>query len=178
MKIMNIYRTFFFIFALSTTSLCIGAESDNKQNPENPPAVHQDLPVNLEHVNPSTLPKTDPFEHKPITEGKEDDRFLNEFMHMLTALGLIIGGILIVSWFMKSLLNSRVQKMNETSEIKVLERRALTPKTTIYLLDVKGKGVAIAESHNGITRLADFQLDVEGSKSSFEQVLEDKMNKK
>lgn len=161
------------ILALCCSSLCMAVESDNKQNTSNPPAVHPEHPINLEHVNP----RSTPFENHPIPENKDDDRFLNEFMHMLTALGIIIGGILIVSWFMKSILNTRVQKMNETSEIKILERRTLTPKTTIYLLDVKGTGVAIAESQNGVTRLGDFNLNESNSKASFDKILEDKMKK-
>jgi flagellar biogenesis protein FliO len=36
-----------------------------------------------------------------------------------------------------------------------LERRTLTPKSTIFILNVLGKTVAVAESANGITLLSE-----------------------
>jgi len=93
----------------------------------------------------------------------ETNRFLTEFVSMLATLGMIIALILIVAWFLKRLVNTRMEQANSTSGIKVLEKRPISQKTIIYLIDVQGQGVIIAESHNGVTRLSDFPIDTESS---------------
>ena len=72
-----------------------------------------------------------------------------EFMNMLTTLGIIVVVILIATWFLKKMVSSRIQQLNTTSVIKVIERRTLTPKTSLYLLDIKGTGFILAESIMG-----------------------------
>lgn len=107
------------------------------------------------------------------------DRFFTELLNMLAVLGIIIVIILSTAWFLKRILNTRIQQMNTVSPIKILERRALTPKTTIYLIEINGKGIALAESQNGASLLAEFDNlsnPNEGSKevSAFDKILEDK----
>lgn len=92
----------------------------------------------------------------------DTDRFLTEFMNMMATLGLIISLILVFAWFLKRMLNSRQEQANTTSLIKVLERRALSPKTAIYLIEVEGKSIVVAESQNGVTPLIHYDtLDEE-----------------
>lgn len=108
---------------------------------------------------------------------QESDRFLSEFMNMLTTLGIIVVIILIATWFLKKMVNSRIQQLNTTSAIKVVERRTLTPKTSLYLLDINGVGFILAESTNGVTSLGSFNVnEIESSqqKSSFNDVMQQK----
>lgn len=107
------------------------------------------------------------------------DRFYTEFLNMLATLGLVIGIILIAAWFLKRLLNTRIEQINTTSTIKISERRALSPKTALYLLEIHGKTVLIAESQNGVTHLAQFtsesttsSFSSESPPSSFNKILE------
>lgn len=110
------------------------------------------------------------------------DRFFSEFLNMLVTLSLIIILILIAAWFLKRMLNTRMQQVNSTSPIKILERRALTPKTAVYLLDIHGKGFVIADSQNGVTNLGEISLDAvasvaEDDQSAFRKVYEDNKRK-
>lgn len=82
-----------------------------------------------------------------------EDNFMKEFVKMLMTLGAIITVLLVVSFLIKRFTNTRIQQINESSDIKILERRAITAKTSIYLLDIKGKQIAIVESHNGLLLL-------------------------
>lgn len=100
----------------------------------------------------------------------QDSRFYDEFTHMLSTLAIIIILILIVSWVLKKLLNTRIQQINNTSAIKILERRSLNPKSTIYLLEIRGKELVIAESPAGIS----FLNEVRSGKTSFNEILEEK----
>lgn len=87
---------------------------------------------------------------------KGDSRFLDEFMNMLLSLGMIIAFIMFFMWILKRMLNVRIQHVNQKSAVKILEQRQLTPKTTVYILGVFGKAVAIADSVNGVTLLSEF----------------------
>lgn len=110
--------------------------------------------------------------------GPATDKFISEFISMLATLGLIISLILIVAWFLKRMVNSRQDQANETSIIKVVERRSLSPKTAVYLLEIEGKSLIIAESVNGVTRLVDYDSPIEEDEkpspipSSFKKILE------
>ncbi len=114
------------------------------------------------HPNSSSIPaSSNPYALENLENKANfpttDEHFLKDFMSMLTTLGLIIVFIFFVSWFLKKMLNSRLQQLNTTSEIKILERRALTPKSAIYLIEIKGKEMVIGESSNGLSLLADFK---------------------
>ena len=89
-------------------------------------------------------------------EAEHPDRFFNEFLNMLFTLGIIIFFLLVLSWFVKRMTNTRMQQINESSSIKILDRRSITAKSAVYILEIKGKTIAIAESSNGLIRLADF----------------------
>ena len=131
------------------------------------PAADSNQPLPT-HQTPDFTPPTDngpvfPPEDLIGEPNPETNRFLTEFVSMLATLGMIIGLILIVGWFLKRLVNTRMEQANSTSGIKVLEKRTISQKTVIYLIDVQGQGVIIAESHNGVTRLSDFPIDNEPS---------------
>lgn len=136
--------------------------------------------TSLEHTSgdihpiaPPDAPAVYPFEENLDSPISTDDHFIKGFMSMLASLGIIIALLLIVSWFFKKMMNTRLQQLNTTSDIKILERRSLSPKATIYLLEIKGKGIVIAESSNGLTRLADFNPDDgQEQSSSFENLIQ------
>lgn len=92
--------------------------------------------------------------------GPETDKFLAEFVKMAATLGMIIGLILLVAWFLKRMVNTRLEQANEASAIRVVERRAISPKTTIYLLELENKGIIVAESQSGVTYLGDYDANV------------------
>lgn len=98
-----------------------------------------------------------PMEHL-IEETKHDDHFFVEMLKMFASLGLIIALILIVAWFLKRMVNTRIEQSNSKSPIKILDRRNLSPKSILYLLEVEGTGIVIAESATGVTKLTEFPL--------------------
>ena len=107
----------------------------------------------------------------------ENNKFLVEFVKMSATLGLVIALILIVAWFLKRIVNTRLEQGNNTSSINVIEKRAISQKTMVYLLDVEGKGIVLAEGHNGVTFLGNFRVqDEEGDEeklpTSFSKLLD------
>ncbi len=99
----------------------------------------------------TAAPETAPF---PLEENpKEETSFTMQLLHMLATLGLLISLVLLASWFLKKMMQTRVKQVNQSSAIKILEQRPLTHKTVISLIEIHGKEIAIAESTNGVTLL-------------------------
>lgn len=64
---------------------------------------------------------------------------------MLTLLGLIL--LIVISvWMLRRISHGRMKQMNYGRTIKVLERRPLSAKSILYLVEISGKKVVIAES--------------------------------
>lgn len=101
--------------------------------------------------------KRGPEYYQELLEMKEpvkESRFFKEFLNMLGALALVLGVLFLVLLFFKRFLNLQSQKANEQSQIKIIEQRALTPKTSLYLLDMGGQKLLIADSPAGVTLLS------------------------
>lgn len=128
----------FFLFLLSSMS-AIGAEENL-----NEPVLPQELQDALRHQQQQ---KAEPPE--------EIDQFYGEFIKMMVMLSIIIAFLLILLWFVKRMLSSRMEQLNESSMIKILERRNLTAKTAIYIIETRGRNFILAESQNGVTLLGE-----------------------
>lgn len=99
-----------------------------------------------------TIP--DPF-HLPegIKEVEPTKTFYGEFFYMLLMLGALISLLYFLSFYMRRIVNSQIEKQNADSEIKVIEKRALSSKTTLYLIECNEKEYLIAESPSGVTEI-------------------------
>lgn len=91
----------------------------------------------------------------PTPPDIETGAFFYSFMKMLVVLGIMVGVLLAISWYMKRLVGSRVVKGNEDSLIKLIDQRSLSGRTVIYLLEIEGKSLVVGESANGLVRLMD-----------------------
>jgi len=89
--------------------------------------------------------------------------YWGEFVHMLITLLFILVVIFVSIWFLKRIMRSRWKHLNRATGIKILERRALNPKASLYLVTILGKGVVIAESQAGIHTITEFtdEVDIE-----------------
>ena len=94
------------------------------------------------------------------------DRFMPRFISMITTLGLIIALIFFIVWFLKRFVTGRLEQSNKGNVIKILEKRMISQKTMIYLIEIENTGILIAESSNGVTRLSEFPLAAEEKTSS------------
>lgn len=116
-----------------------------------------------------------PLPPPPIEAPPDSDKFMSEFMNMLSTLAIIIVFIFIATWFLKRMLNVKVQQMNTTSLIKITERRSLSPKTVLYLLEIRDKEIAVAETAQGLTLLGEFALPAQPelkTSKNFQEILE------
>lgn len=68
------------------------------------------------------------------------------FLKMILTLAALVVGLIGAVWFFKRMSGNRFNNSSPGRSIQVLERKALSPKTTLYLIDVDGKQSLIAES--------------------------------
>lgn len=134
-----------------------GAEEPSVSSPATESSALSDTTMGTEPSEPTKVHKLEPYKF-PFEEEKTDieaeDHFFGQFMKMLGTLGLLIAIMFAASWSLKRILNTRVQQLNESSFIKVVEKRALSNKSFLYLVDVQDKTFVIGESMNSITLLA------------------------
>ncbi|MDN3508261.1 MAG: flagellar biosynthetic protein FliO [Simkaniaceae bacterium] len=63
---------------------------------------------------------------------------------------ILLAGV-IIYWLYKRFAQSRTMAANSIKTIKILERRPLSPKSMLYLVEIGDKQVIIAESQHNIT---------------------------
>lgn len=124
-------------------------------------------------VQEKKITSEDPYLRKyPELEPQDESRFFYEFMNMLFYLGILIFLLFAFMWLIKRMTNSRIEQLNTTSDIKILERRSVSPKTSIYLIQIEDKRIAITESLNGVTLLSELPTN-----SQFDEILAKKFKK-
>lgn len=96
-------------------------------------------------VTPPETPVTPPPEVMPTYEGA----FLKMF---LTLLALVVG-IFVTVWILKRMAQGRFSSGGGKA-IRILEKKPLSPKTMLYVVEVDGKQTLISESQFEVRKLA------------------------
>ncbi len=97
--------------------------------------------------------------------------FFGELVQLMLTLLVVLTLAFVTLYFVKRVMNNRTRGQNQGAMIKVLEKRMLHSKSSIYLIEVLGKGIVIAESPAGIQLLSEFAegCDMEEMISSIKQ---------
>ncbi len=80
----------------------------------------------------------------------------SELFKMLFSLVILLGAFGVCIWAFKKLLRHKTSRLGSSSAIKVLDKRALTPKSSIYLVEVANKVLVLSESNDTVTLLSEF----------------------
>lgn len=78
------------------------------------------------------------------------------FLKMALTFVAVIVGIIGTVWFMRKLSGGRFGSGSGQS-IKIIERKSLSPKTMLYIIEVDGKQAVITESQLEIKRVIDLE---------------------
>ncbi len=81
------------------------------------------------------------------------------FIKMFLTLLALLVGIFFAAWAIKRMAHGRFLQMNSSKNIKVIEKRALSSKTMLYVVEVDGKQVLLAESQLEIKRLLSLESE-------------------
>jgi flagellar protein FliO/FliZ len=103
------------------------------------------------------MPMTSPVEMVPGYEGA--------FLKMFLALIALVIGIFFTVWLLKKLAQGRWTQSNSNRSIKIIEKRPLSPKTMLYIIDVDGQQSVIAESQLEVKHLMNLEEFTEEPKA-------------
>lgn len=98
---------------------------------------------------PSAPPGIAPIDMVPGYEGA--------FLKMFLALIILIVAIFFTVWLLKKIGQGRWAGGNSNRAIKIIEKRALSPKTMLYIIDVDGQQSVIAESQLEVKNLMNLE---------------------
>lgn len=83
----------------------------------------------------------------------QTDQFTASFKRMLWILAALIALAIISVWVLKKLTKIRHDQHNRFNQIKIIEKRTLSPKSTLYVIEIAKKRVLITESHLEIKKI-------------------------
>lgn len=90
-------------------------------------------------------------EHINFEEIKEKNfkkpNFNKAFYRMLLSLFAIITLCFLTFWIFKRIAKSRMTQANSLKALKIIERRVISPKSILYLVEYEGTKVLVSESH-------------------------------
>lgn len=81
------------------------------------------------------------------------------FTKMILSLIVIVILLFVSYWFIRRLIQNRLEKGVGDAAIQIIEKRMISPKTMLYLIEVDQKRVLIAESQLEVKRLESFAVD-------------------
>lgn len=147
---MKWYQIFLCFFILYATLQAVEQESvspethliadQKKDTPPEKPAPPEPAPEE-EHPEPSEMQKA--------TENYE-----TAFIKTIVVLVGLLVLVLLTVWMFKKISHGRLRSFNYMKSIKILEKRPLSPKSMLYLIEVGGKQVLIAESQLSVKQIA------------------------
>ena len=98
-------------------------------------------------ISLETTPKQEETVEKPLfEENMPPTDFHKTFIRMLISLGLIIILVFVTYWAFRKMMRTKQMQGNNNKAIKILERRTLSPKTVLYLVEIKNKKILLSES--------------------------------
>ncbi len=100
-----------------------------------------------------------------------DTNFYDELWNILFALAVIVALMVVATWFLRRFMQGRMEQMNISSTIKILEQRNLSTKSVLYIVEVYDKHILIGESSAGVAGIAEFPVEEE---KTFQQLMEKK----
>jgi flagellar protein FliO/FliZ len=145
-------------FFLILTFLPLLANEDKEKCPPSTEKKQVEHTAEQKAPPPNEIQKTvehgeNKLEHQADTH-KATESYETAFIKTIVVLvGLLVLVILTV-WMFKRISNGRIRTFNYLKSVKILEKRPLSPKSMLYLIEVSGKQVLIAESQLEVRTVA------------------------
>jgi len=92
-----------------------------------------------------------PLSQADLPPGDYGMQFVKMFLTMIALVALF--GLSI--WFLRRLVRNRLERGTGAHLIQVIEKKMISPKTMLYIVEIEGKKILFAESHLEIKKLQD-----------------------
>lgn len=89
----------------------------------------------------------------------DEHDYTKDILNMVVSLGGIIVCLALAAFIFKRLMKKRLNMQNEANAIKIIERRALSPKSALFLVEIEGKKFVISESSAGVHLIGDLPFN-------------------
>jgi flagellar protein FliO/FliZ len=102
-----------------------------------------------ETSSPSSIPiiEEKTFE---VPANQMPQNFQKTFIRMIISLVVLIGFLFLTFWALKRIMKGKQLEKNQSSSIKILEKRSLSPKTLLYLVEIEDQKILLSESQNEV----------------------------
>ena len=91
-------------------------------------------------------PETPLFDNQDMSVDIKTPSYEFAFIKMLLALIAILGFAALAFYLFRKLSHTQLQQGNQAKNIKILEKRAISTKSVLYLIEVGGKKMLVGES--------------------------------
>ena len=78
------------------------------------------------------------------------------FAKMILTLIALVALLAITFWFVRRLIQQRLQKGTGEQTIQIIEKKMISPKTMLYVVEIENQKILIAESHLEIRKIHNF----------------------
>lgn len=91
-----------------------------------------------------------------------------DFWPQLTKMLVVVSGLLAVllagSWLLKRMLEYKIFTSSSSQRIKLVERKQVSPKTVLYLIQVEDQQILAAETPQGVQTLGNWMINIKNTK--------------
>ncbi|MDN3504169.1 MAG: flagellar biosynthetic protein FliO [Rhabdochlamydiaceae bacterium] len=84
-----------------------------------------------------------------------------KFIKTIVWIFFILGLILLLLWLVKRFSSKRFTALNQQKYVKIIEKRAISPKTMLYVIEIGGKHLLISESQFEVEFLSQIETQSE-----------------
>lgn len=149
-----------FLALLFMTTLYGATSSKMAASPAPAPSSETEM---ASSPSPSTTEKTPApaIESEPVSLMNDTLSYENMFIKTILALVGLLLVIFFGIWILRKLSSSRSKQINLLKSVKILEKRPISPKSMLYLIEVAGRKILISESQLEVRPISNLEwLDV------------------
>jgi flagellar biogenesis protein FliO len=97
----------------------------------------------------------------PALDPASPTSYGSAIVQMLLTFTVVIALLFVSFWFLRRLIQNRLQKGTGNQAIQILEKRMISPKTMLYWIEVDNKKILIAESQIEVRKLESYPISEE-----------------
>lgn len=145
-------KKIFLVCMFSYQLSCFGVEP-----PSAPPAATTTEQKKEEPPPPAEPPihiDTQTTEEHHLTPVTSSENYEHAFIKMIATLVGLLALVFFTIWVLRKLSHGRLGSFGGQKAIQILEKKPLSPKSMLYLIEVSGKKVLIAESQLEVRTLS------------------------
>jgi flagellar biogenesis protein FliO len=133
-----------FLFVLFCCFSYVLADDPPPPPPENAPA-------------PTEMPT---LENQPEPSEVVTTSYESAFIKMLLTLGALLFLVILTVWMMRRMSSGRMFRSMSSSQLKIVDKKVLSAKSMLYIVEVEGKRVLISESQLEVRPIAEIETPV------------------